>query len=85
MLSMTPSSKVTFPVNGTPTPPTVFNLQASDWVHCEKETGACYQLSQFTYKLVKKIFFKVFYFAEKNMPFSKNFLKFIIHFFFKKR
>ena len=22
-----------------PTPPTFFNLQASDWVHCEEKTG----------------------------------------------
>ena len=27
-----------------PTPPTVFNLQASDLLHCEEETGAYYQL-----------------------------------------
>ena len=45
-----------------PTPPTVFNLQASDWVHYEEETGAYYQLSRFTYKLVKK---KVFYLKKK--------------------
>ena len=25
-----------------------FNLQASDWVHCEEETGAYYQLSRLT-------------------------------------
>ena len=24
----------------------VFNLQASDWVHCEGETGEYYQLSR---------------------------------------
>ena len=36
------------------TPPTVFNLQASDWVHCEEEIGAYYQLSRLT--LVTKIF-----------------------------
>ena len=35
-----------------PTPPTVFNLQASDWVHCEEETGVYCQLSRFIYKLV---------------------------------
>ena len=34
---------MTFPVTQKPTPPTVFNLQASDWVHCEEETGAYYQ------------------------------------------
>ena len=37
-----------------PTPHTVFNQQASDWVHCEEETGTYYQLSRLTYKLVKK-------------------------------
>ena len=37
--------------------PTVFNLQALDWVHCEEETGAYYQLHQITYKLVKKMLF----------------------------
>ena len=36
------------------TPPTVFNLQASDWVHCEEETGVYYQLARNTYKLLKK-------------------------------
>ena len=25
-------------------PPTVFNLQASNWVHCKEETSAYYQL-----------------------------------------
>ena len=68
-----------------PTPPTVFYIQASDRVHCEKETGAYYQLFRFTYKLVYiYIYFEVVYFAKKNMHFSKNSLKFIIHF-FKKR
>ena len=69
-----------------PTPPTVFNLQASDWVHCEEETGAYCQLSRFTYKLVGFFLqiFKVFYFFPKNTPFSKNSLKFIIHIFFQK-
>ena len=38
-----------------PPPPTAFNLQALDWVHCGEETGEYYQLSLFTYKLV--IFF----------------------------
>ena len=32
--------KITFFSTQKPTPPTVFNLQASDWVHCEEETGA---------------------------------------------
>ena len=43
---------MTFSVTQKPTPQTVFNLQASDWVHCEEETGAYYQLSHFTYKLI---------------------------------
>ena len=54
MLSRTPSSKVTFLVTQKRTPPTVFNLQASDWVHCEEETDAYYQLSRFTCKFLKK-------------------------------
>ena len=35
-----------------PPPPTVFNLQASDWVHCEGKTCAYYQLSRLTYEVV---------------------------------
>ena len=35
--------------------PTVFNLQASGWLHCEEETGAYYHLEILIYKLV--IFF----------------------------
>ena len=50
-------------------PPTVFNLQASNWVHCEEETGAYYQLQLFIYKLL--IFFififKVAYFAKNKI------------------
>ena len=62
---------MTFPVTSKTTPPTVLNLQASDWVHCEEETGAYKQLSQFTYKLLKKIqIFKV-YFSLKNSTFQK--------------
>ena len=57
-----------FPDTSKTTPPTVFNLQASDWVHCEEETGVCTELSQNTYKLVS---------------ISKNSIKFIIHFFQK--
>ena len=72
------SWKVTFSSTLKPTPPTVFNLQASDWVHCEEETGAYYQLSQFTYKLV--IFFLQIFkfdnFVKKIMQFSKKFLTF---------
>ena len=41
-----------------PTPPTVLNLQASDWVHCEEETGAHAGIPRYTYKL---IFFLLFF------------------------
>ena len=41
-----------------PTPPTVSNQQASDWVHCEEETGVYYQLYRLTDKMV--IFFLIF-------------------------
>ena len=55
------------------TPPTVFNLQVSDWVYCEEETGAYNNLSRFTYKLL--ILFlknlKVVYFAKKILAFPK--------------
>ena len=58
---------MTFPVTSKPTPPTVFNLQASDWVHCEEETGMYAHLFRNTYKLV--IFFlqifKVFILLKK--------------------
>ena len=67
-----------FPVTSKPTPLTVFNLQALDWVHCEEETGA--YLSRHTYKLVNKNsqIFKVVYFAH-----LKKFHK--IYYFFLKR
>ena len=55
-----------FTVTSEPTPPTVFNLQALDWVHCEEETGAYYQLSRNTYKSVKKIHFFFYSFLQKN-------------------
>ena len=35
-----------------PTRPTVFNLQASQQVHCEEKAGSYYQLSRITSKLV---------------------------------
>ena len=78
---------MTFSGTQKPTPPTVFNLQALDWVHCEEETGAYwYQLSRITSKLASFFFFinKVAYFAPKNMQFSKNSIKFIITLFFQK-
>ena len=48
------SWKVTFSGTQKPTPPTVFNLQALDWVHCEDLTGAHAGISRHTYKLVEK-------------------------------
>ena len=77
---------MTFSGTQKPTPPTVFNLQASDWVHCEEETGAYYQLSRFTYKLVSFNFFifEVAYFAtKKHVNFKK--INNIYCFFFSKR
>ena len=38
------SWKVTFSVTQMAFPPTVFNLQALNWVCCEEETGAYYKL-----------------------------------------
>ena len=76
-----------FPVTLKPTPPTVFNLQASDWVHCEEETGAYYQLFRHIYKLIKKKihkFLKLFILPKKVLIKKKS-VKFIIHFLFKKR
>ena len=46
------SWKVTFLGTQKPTPPTVLNLQPSDWVYYEEERGAYYHLSRFSYKLV---------------------------------
>ena len=61
-----------FPITQKPTPPRIFNLQASDWVHCEEETAAYYQLSRLTYKLIFFLFFfKVAYFAKKDALFEK--------------
>ena len=67
-----------------PTPPTIFNLQASDWAHCEEETGVYYQLSQFTYKLVffLNIFLKLFILQKKHALFKK-FPKIYYSFFFQ--
>ena len=62
-----------FSVTSKPTPPIVFNLQASDLVHCEDETGVYTQLSQNTYKLVKKNtnFLKLFILQKINKCISK--------------
>ena len=63
--------------------PTVFNQQASDWVHCEEETGAYYQLSRHAYKFVLFFykFLKFLILPLKNIRISKNSQKFIINFF----
>ena len=45
-----------FPVTSKPTHPTVFNLQASDQVCYEEETGAYTQLSRKTDKLLSFFF-----------------------------
>ena len=59
------SWKVTFFSTQKPTP--------SDWVHCEVETGVYYQLSRFTYILVKKnyTFLKFVILPQKIHTFSK--------------
>ena len=87
MLYFPLSWKVTFPVTSEPTPPIVFNLRASDWVHCEEETGAYTQLSWNTYKLARIIlnFFKVYFSPPQNTCISKKSVKFIIHFVFQKK
>ena len=77
------SWKVTFSSTQKPTPPTVFNLQASNWVHCEEETGAYYQLSLLTYKF--SFFLQVAYFAPPKYAIFKKFLKIYYCFFIKKR
>ena len=66
------------------TPPTVFNLQALDWVHCEEETGAHYQLSWHSYKLFFFLIFKVVYFAPQKYTHLKKFHKIYYSFFLKR-
>ena len=65
--------------------PTIFNLHASDQVHCEEKTGAYYQLSQNTYKLGKKNykFFKLFILTKEISSFQKN-PNILLLFFFQK-
>ena len=58
----------------------VFNIQASDWVHCLEETGAYYQLSWLT----NKFFFFKLLILQKNVLFKK-FPKIYCSFFSKKR
>ena len=80
------SWKVTFSGIQNPLQPTVFNLQALDWVHCEEETGAHYQLSRHTYKFA--FFFlqisKVSFFAAKKYADFKKFSKIYSFFCHKK-
>ena len=78
------SRKVTFSGTQETTPPS-FNLQASDWVHSEEETGAYYQLARNNLNWLKNVnkFLKLLILLQKIMSFSNNSLKFIIQFFFK--
>ena len=79
------SLKVTFSGTKKIIEPTVFNLQAADWLHCEEETGAHLSMSQFSSKLVSFfiLILKVAYFGTKKYAFLKNSLKFIFDFFSK--
>ena len=62
------SWKVTFSKTKKIIEPTVFNLQASDWLHCEEETGAHLSMNQFSSKFVSFFFFlKVAYFGTKKI------------------
>ena len=72
---------MTFSGTQKPTPPAVFNLLASDWVHCEEETGTHMEKSRLTSTLFHFFLhiFKVVYFAPKNTRNSKNSIKFIIY------
>ena len=80
------SWKVTFHVTSKPTPPTVFNLQASTGFNVKRKQV---RISNYLgipinfYFFLLQIFLIV-YFAKKNMRISKNSIKFIIHFFQKK-
>ena len=53
------SWKVTFSGTQKSLQRTVCNLQASDWLLCEDETGAHYQLHRLTYKLWTLFFFLI--------------------------
>ena len=65
---------------------TVFNLQASDWVHCEEEAGAYYQLSLITSKFLSFFIFiiKVAFFAPQKYAIFKKFHTVYYNFFFQK-
>ena len=79
------SWKVTFSGTQKIIEPTVFNLQASDWLHCEEETGAHLSMSQFSSKLVifLILILKFAYFGTKNYMIVKKFPKIYFWFFFK--
>ena len=62
-------------------PPTVFNLQASNWVHCEEETGAHYSIYYGTSKLVSFLSLKLLILSKKHAIFKK-FNKFFFLIFF---
>ena len=51
------SWKVTFSGTKKLIEPTVLNLQASDWLHCEEETSAHLSMSQFSSKFVSFLYF----------------------------
>ena len=77
--------KSCFLVTSKPTPPTVFNLKASNYIHCEEETGTRTGISQDTYKLFFFYkFLKLFILPQKNTLISKNSVKFYHSFFFRK-
>ena len=68
------SWKVTFSGTQKCSQPTVFNLQASDWLRCEEETGAHYSISRRTSKLFKKNLWilKVAYFGTKKYAYFQK-------------
>ena len=75
---------MTFPVTSKPTPPTVFNLQALDWIYCEEKTSVHTGISMLTFKWL--FFFDIFKVAfAKKWQISKYSPKFINHYNWKKR
>ena len=79
------SWKVTFSGTKKIIEPTVFNLQASDWLHCEEETGAHLSMSQFSSKLVIFFYFNFesCLFWHKKYVIFKKFPKIYFDFFSK--
>ena len=74
-----------FPVTSKPNPSTVFNLQASDWVYCEEETGVYYQLSRNTYKFFYFFLILKLFILEKKYVHFKKIHKLYYSFFLNKR